>query len=269
MHPVINLFGFKIYSYGLMILLASIMGMLPASLVAKKKSLSAETEFLFLLNTALGAMIGAKLFYLLPRIIEVWEYRGEIFKSAESIIAFIGAGFVFYGGLLGGIVTAIIYCRYYKEPLVTMVDIAVPFLPLAHGIGRIGCFLAGCCYGIPSERFGIAFTSSIGAPNGIPLFPVQLLEAGINFLLGIVLVLYSRKERKPFSVLGLYLTVYPIERFLLEFLRWDELRGIYFGLSTSQWLSLAILPLGLYLLITKSFTGSKFERWLNSVKSAN
>ena len=266
MYPVINLFGLKIYSYGLMILLASAIGMLLSSLSAKKKGISADTEFLFLLNSAIGAMIGAKLLYILPRIIEVWDYRDAIFNSSKSFIAFIGAGFVFYGGLLGGIGTAIIYCRYYKEPLVTMIEVAVPYIPLAHGIGRIGCFLAGCCYGIPSERFGIVFDHSIAAPNGVALFPVQLLEAGINFLLCGVLVLYARKERKPLSILGLYMTVYSVERFLLEFLRYDQLRGVYFGLSTSQWLSLVLLPIGLYLLITKRFEGNKSEKGLKRTK---
>lgn len=253
MYPVINLFGLKIYSYGLMILLAAALGMLLSEIKAKKKGIKAEQEFNFLLHIAIGALIGAKLLYVLPRIFDLWDERDLIFKNAESFIEFIGSGFVFYGGLLGGIGTAIIYCRHYKEPLITMTDIAVPFIPLVHGIGRIGCFLAGCCYGIPSEHYGIAFSSSPAAPNGIPLFPVQLLEAAINLLLSAVLVFYTRKERKPLSVLGLYLTAYSVERFFLELLRYDELRGVYFGLSTSQWVSLTLLPIGLYLIISKRF----------------
>jgi phosphatidylglycerol:prolipoprotein diacylglycerol transferase len=204
----------------------------------------------------IGVMIGAKLFYLLPRLGELWKYRTAIFKSLDSFTAYLGGGFVFYGGLIGGVAAAFLYCVTCKKPASKMIEIAVPSFPLIHGIGRIGCLMAGCCYGIPVKPWlGIAFRNSIEAPNGVPLFPVQLLEASLNLILFFILLLYTRRERIPYQTLGLYLWIYSIERFLIEFLRNDNIRGIYAGLSTSQWISMILFPVGVYLFLSKSNRG--------------
>jgi len=263
MYPTISVLGLELHTYGLMMVLGASLGITCSAGRAKQKGISAEQEFLFLLHALIGGIVGAKFLYLLPRIQEFWTYRSEIFQTFDSFIAYIGGGFVFYGGLIGGLAAAALYCRYYKEPFMTMIEIAVPFIPLMHGIGRIGCFLTGCCYGIPSTHYGIAFSISQAAPNGIPLFPVQLAEACVNFILCVVLVLYTQKERAPLTALGLYLSCYAVARFLLEFLRYDSARGVYFFLSTSQWISLITLPIGIFLLTgnRRIIKGLQSSRW--------
>ena len=129
-----------------------------------------------------------------------------------------------------------------------MITLIIPVVPLAHALGRVGCFCAGCCYGIPMDPpWGVCFHSAL-APHGVALFPVQLLEAALNFILFLFLYHYAKKPRKPGAVLGLYLVCYAVERFGLEYLRFDEIRGFLFGISTSQWISLLLIPIGLFLI---------------------
>ena len=112
-------------------------------------------------------------------------------------------------------------------------------LALAHGFGRLGCLSAGCCYGKPIEG-GIVFHNSPAAPNGVPLIPTQLIEAIFNFLLFLVLIILSGNRRIRHYLAHIYLFAYPIFRFLLNF-PGDVIRGFLWGLSTSQWISLAAL----------------------------
>jgi phosphatidylglycerol:prolipoprotein diacylglycerol transferase len=119
-----------------------------------------------------------------------------------------------------------------------------------HAIGRIGCFCAGCCYGRAMDPpFGVYFRADSVAPIGVALFPVQLLESVLNFILFIILFGYSRKPRADRQITGLYIACYGVIRFILEFFRGDGERGILWIFSTSQWISLALIPLGLYWLL--------------------
>jgi phosphatidylglycerol:prolipoprotein diacylglycerol transferase len=134
-----------------------------------------------------------------------------------------------------------------------MFDLVVPSIPLIHAIGRLGCYFAGCCYGIPYDGPGhVTFHISPSAPNEIALFPTQLLESGLNIFACLLLLLYAKPEQKPGKVLGIYITYYAILRFLIEFFRGDGARGILIGISTSQWISLALIPIGLWLIIFKN-----------------
>ena len=114
--------------------------------------------------------------------------------------------------------------------------------------------MGGCCYGIEYHgKFAVHFPDNefVSDLSVVPRFPVQLLEALINFILFIVLILIARKIRKRYSMFGLYLICYAIIRFSLEFLRGDVERGIVLGVSTSQWISLLLLPIGFYLILKK------------------
>lgn len=125
--------------------------------------------------------------------------------------------------------------------------VIVPAIPLAHAIGRIGCFLAGCCYGrIVDTPISVCYHNPIGgAPVGVPVFPIQLVESACNILVFVILLIYTRKRLKAGSVLFLYAILYGIERFCLEYFRADEIRGIFLGLSTSQWISIAMIIFGI------------------------
>jgi len=150
-------------------------------------------------------------------------------------------GMVFYGGLIGSLASLCLYAKVQRKSLSDVIAVTVPVFPLAHGIMRLGCFAGGCCFGVPHDTLGIAFTNAIAAPNGIPLLPVQLYEAALNFMIFIVLWLFSRKKRQATSLLGVYGLSYATGRFALEFLRGDIHRGFMLGMSTSQFISILIV----------------------------
>lgn len=131
------------------------------------------------------------------------------------------------------------------------VDLMVPSVALAQGFGRIGCFLAGCCYGRVTEGpFGIVFTNSGFAPNGVRLLPTQLIMAAGNFVLAGILIWYARKSRVRGRVASLYLILYSIGRFFVEFLR-NDYRGSVGMLSTSQFIGIFV-----------ALTGVVFYAWI-------
>ena len=251
MLPAVEIFGFKVAMYGLLIVVGVGLGMAVAALRAKKNGQTAQDVLFGGIFAIIGLVIGAKLLYLatiLPGIVRNFSY---LLDHPESIAALLSGGFVFYGGLIGGIFGRWVYTRMYKLNFWGMTDALVPSVPLMHAFGRLGCFCAGCCYGMPFPApLGLSFDASPVAPHGVTLFPVQLLEAFLNLIIFGVLLLYARKPRGRGKIIGLYMSAYAVMRFLLEFLRFDAERGGFWGLSTSQWISLILLPIGLYLLLT-------------------
>ena len=164
----------------------------------------------------------------------------------------------FAPGLIGAVLAMWWYTHHFKMDFWQSVELLIPSVPLVHAFGRIGCFCGGCCYGIPFDPpIGIAFTNSPVAPNGIPLFPVQLVEAGLNFLLFFFLLWFAGKPRPQGRILGAYVIAYAVIRFVLEFLRYDYERGILWVFSTSQWISLILLPIGIWLLARRAKAGEK------------
>ena len=158
----------------------------------------------------------------------------------------------FAPGLIGAVLAMWWYTHHFKMDFWQSVELLIPSVPLVHAFGRIGCFCGGCCYGIPFDPpIGIAFTNSPVAPNGIPLFPVQLVEAGLNFLLFFFLLWFAGKPRPQGRILGAYVIAYAVIRFVLEFLRYDYERGILWVFSTSQWISLLLFPTALFFLLRR------------------
>ncbi len=183
----------------------------------------------------LGAMIGSKLLYL---ILSLDEIEWSRMTDPSYFGWYMRGGFVFYGGLAGALLALFAAERLHHLRLRGLLNTVVFAIPLAHGFGRIGCWLTGCCYGIPYSGFGsVVYLKSLTAPNREPLFPVQLLEAVSLFLLSAVLLRISRSRREH-NVLAYYILLYSVIRFLLEFLRGDAVRGHWGWLSTSQWISL-------------------------------
>ena len=149
--------------------------------------------------------------------------------------------------IIAGFLGAFIYLRAKKQRFLDYAAILVVSVPLAHGIGRIGCFLAGCCYGkCVDTPISVIYTNPVGgAPTGVPVFPIQLVETACLIIFFIIMLLYTRKNIKRHSALFFYMILYGIERFILEYFRYDEIRGIFLGLSTSQWISIAMVILGI------------------------
>lgn len=245
MHPFIHIFGLSIPSYGLMMALAFILAILISYSRAKKAGKKADV----ILDLAIAAIIiGLGCAYLL--YIFVTYSLSDIWNSIKtgSFDVFKSGGLVFYGGVIGGALAVIGYLKLIKkEPVREYAAIIVPTIPLAHAIGRVGCFLAGCCYGkCVDTAISVIYKHPIGgAPVGVPVFPIQLIESACNIVVFIILMLYVGRQFKRGSVLFLYMILYGIERFVLEYYRFDEIRGIFLGLSTSQWISIAMLAIGI------------------------
>ncbi|MGN0469685.1 MAG: prolipoprotein diacylglyceryl transferase [Acutalibacteraceae bacterium] len=185
---------------------------------------------LFLIS-AIACFIGSKILFMLTQLPEL--FKNFSFQNSVTLIA--QSGFVFYGGLFGIIFALYFYTRKDKDLQRRVIKLIVPAVPLFHSFGRIGCFLAGCCYGKEIEPHFV-----IGDFIEFSRIPVPLFEAVFEFLIfGIILII--EKKRPNCDTLAVYLISYAVFRFCNEFFRGDEIRGIFFGLSTSQWISLFIV----------------------------
>lgn len=230
-----------VYSYGLLIAIGIVSAFFVAEGRAKKQGLNGEEIYGLGILGLIGGVIGAKLLFFLTEIKSIMENPKILLSFSE--------GFVVYGGILGGILGAYIYCKWKKLPVLKYFDVAVPSLALAQGFGRIGCFLAGCCYGRETGAwYGITFHDSPFAPNGVSLIPTQLLSSGADFLHFFLLIYIAGKKKKDGIVVVSYMIFYSIGRFLIECLRNDP-RGNVSILSTSQFISIFMLIAGLIALV--------------------
>jgi phosphatidylglycerol:prolipoprotein diacylglycerol transferase len=209
----------------------------------------------FLLLTSIGVFVGGHILYSIVNyqiIIHVVKNISNIdsFKNFLSAVYLIFGGNIFYGGLLGGMLAVAIILK--KRPQYRyLLDFVAPAVPLFHFFGRIGCFFAGCCFGIEAS-FGFTFRHSIiGEANGVSRFPVQLLEAFFNILLFFLLNYLLKKKIFENKLICVYLIIYATGRFLLEFLRGDAYRGIWLFLSTSQIISILIVFTVIFWLLYK------------------
>ena len=249
MMPTVQIFGRTIAMYGLMIVIGLLTGMAIALLRSKKSNLLTEDVLFASCFAGIGLLIGAKLLYIITIVPKLIHYHKVFYANPQLFLALLEGGFVFYGGLIGALAGYYLYCKIFKVKPLLMLDFIAPSVPIIHAFGRLGCNFAGCCYGISYDGPGhVLFHHSVSAPNNLALFPTQLTESMLNFTAGILLLFYARHPRKPGNVLGIYLIYYSIMRFLLEFLRGDVSRGLFLKLSTSQWISLALLPIGLWLI---------------------
>ncbi len=244
MHPFLYILGREIPTYGAIAMGAVVLGLLLSILFSKKMGLSGDDCAYIYVFGGIGALVGAKILYLLidlPEIIQnihlLWE------KPLEFFSTYLSGGLVFYGGLLGALAGAALAARYFSKRFLDFFPVFIPIFPLVHGICRIGCFMAGCCYGRPAS-WGIAFTESIAAPNGVKLIPVQLFECGAELLISGFLFWYASRKPANMRLLAAYFMLYAPMRFILEFFRGDTARGYFGPLSTSQWISILIFLAG-------------------------
>lgn len=245
MYPIVTIFGRPIGTYALSSVAGILLAGWYACRAARRRGVDDNEIIVLLLVSAVGILLGSHVLYALTNLPALLRYLSESANLSlgdwfRGLLPYVG-GAVFYGGLLGGLAAGALYLRIRRLPFAAYADIAAPAIPLFHAFGRIGCFLGGCCYGIPWEG-GITYTRALSPEaNGVARFPVQLLESALLFALFFLLAALFRRGALRAKLLALYLAVYAVLRFLLEFLRGDAIRGVYFGLSTSQWISLAIL----------------------------
>lgn len=235
--------------YGLLIVIGLAVGVLAGYIQTRLYGLEFDDFILLACFTGLGAVVGAKLLYLAVSWKDIDFTR---LTDPEYINLLMNGGFVFYGGLIGGLAGIFLGGRIVKVQVMRYVQICIPCIPIVHAFGRFGCAAAGCCYGIPYDGIGaVVYTESLIAPEHVSLFPVQALEAVLNLMLAAALFLYVHKKKgKELKSLEIYLGVYAVIRFILEFFRYDDSeRGILLGVSTSQWISVGLIAAVLIVLI--------------------
>ena len=249
MYPEITLFSLHLQSYGLMVVIGSMAAVLWCVFAVKRLALDVNVLIDVLIAAGVGALIGAKLLYILTVLPEFITHIQMAFTDPSFLLADLSGGFVFYGGLIGLLVSVLLYVRKNKISAGGYLAACVPAIPLFHLFGRIGCFFAGCCYG-RAASWGIP----LSAEPGIPRIPIQLIEAACLALIFIGLLRLERTKGSRPSLLKCYLLFYSVCRFILEFFRGDKVRGIWFGLSTSQWISAGIFCSTMAILIIRKNT---------------
>lgn len=240
MCPFLHIFGIQIPMYGLLMAAAFLLCSFIAWYRTRKRGLQGENLIIIAALVLLFAMIGGMLLYDLVTYSP--EQIAELIREGDWD-PLLGGGIVFYGALIGSILGAWIGSKIAKDDIRNYLDIVVPVIPLGHAIGRVGCLCAGCCYGQPTDSpIGVIYTDPISdVPTGIPLLPVQLFESAANLVIFGILMAVSHKTKSRYLTTFLYLILYGVTRFILEFFRYDSIRGSAGGLSTSQWISLGLI----------------------------
>jgi len=245
MYPEVFHLSF-LHTYGVMVALAFLTALWLVARLAKPAGLNPDAITNLGIYCALAAIAGAKVMMFLVDIPYYTQHPGEILSFGT-----LQAGGVFYGGLLAALATAVWYMRKMHLPLLPAADIFAPAIALGHGIGRLGCFAAGCCWGVQCDRpWAVTFTNPVanqlvGVPLGIPLHPTQLYEAFAEFAIFGILFWRIRKPHARGSIIALYLMLYSATRFTVEFFRTHEQGNLLGGpLDTSQWISAGLFLLG-------------------------
>ncbi len=254
MHPILlDAGGFTVYSYGVLLAAAYMLGLQFALVRARTRGLDRQRVMDLGIWIIISALVGAKLLLFIVDFRQFTASWNDFFGLARS-------GGVFYGGLILAVVVALWYLHRHRMPLWTTTDVFAPGIALGHVVGRMGCLLAGCCFGRPtSVPWAITFhspvaASNVGTPLGVPLHPTQLYDAGAELLI-LGVLLWMERGRGQLSFPGrtfwTYLLLYGVSRFVIEFYRGDH-RGMIGVLSTSQFVSIVLVPLSIVMLVVLS-----------------
>lgn len=231
MRPVLfSVFGVNVYGYGTMIAIGICSAVILLGHRAKQRGYNEDHIFNMSIIAVISGVIGGKLLFIITEIT-------SIIKD-PAILKDIGNGFVVYGSVIGGAVAVYFYSKRRKWNTLKIFDMVIPTVALAQGFGRIGCFLAGCCYGKETALpIGVEFRNSLFAPPNVIRHPTQIYSSCFDFLLALFLLWYDRKNHREGRTFALYVIIYSAGRFLVEFLR-DDPRGAVGVLSTSQFISI-------------------------------
>lgn len=227
-----------VHGYGLMIGIGVLCCIFMGMKRAKKNGLSEDAVIDIAIFGLLAGFLGAKLLYVIV------EWKRFI---ADPLSVLGSEGFVVYGGIIAGVLAAIIYCKRKKLVFLEYFDLCSASIALAQGFGRIGCFLAGCCYGRETtSSLGVVFPEGSLAPAGVKVLPTQLFSSAGDFGIMFVLLWHYHHRKKVGDTGFLYMLLYGIGRFGIEFLRNDN-RGEVGIFSTSQFISLFIIAAAILL----------------------
>jgi len=251
--------------YGVMVLLGSLTGLLMATHRARQINLSAEVIPSLAFGMFLCGFLGARLFF----VIEYWETRFQSDDWQQTLweaVKFTEGGLVIYGAFFGATLAFFVFTLRHRLSPLAMADLIAPSLLAGLAFGRIGCLLHGCCYGgesalpwaVTFPRGSMPYLEQLAAGQmlgmrSLPVHPTQIYSAVQAALLAWVLWSFYPFRRRDGQVTALMLTIYPLSRFLLEFIRIDESAFFDTGLSISQNISLVlfVLALGLWIFLSR------------------
>lgn len=248
---VLKIGSFFIPTYGVLVSLGLLLGLWMTARLGRREGLNPELLVNLGIYCAVAGIIGAKL------LMFAFDF-GYYFRNPRELFSLstLQAGGVFQGGVLLAIGVAFLYVRKHNLPGLKTADVFAPGLALGHAVGRLGCFAAGCCWGVECSRpWAVTFTNPeanrlTGVPLNTPLHPTQLYESFAEAVIFVVLYKWIRRARRPGSVIGLYLVLYSAVRFAVEFVRaHDESNPLGGALSVTQWISLALFAAGLWLVV--------------------
>jgi len=253
---LIQIGSFYIPTYGVLVTTGVLLGLYLFVRLARKSGVSKderEQMVNLIIYTVIGGVLGSKLLLV---IVESHYYIAHPYE----LIQVLRSGGVFYGGLIGGLFTAVWLFRRYKLSFYKVADMAAPFIALGHAIGRLGCFSAGCCYGkacgLPiGVEFHNEFAHSVvGVPLNTPIYPTQLMSSIGLLIIFLVLRFYFWPRRKfQGQLIWLYVLIYSAFRFGIEFFRGDFVRGFLFNvISTSQFISVILFLIAVIMLFRLS-----------------
>ena len=250
--------GLPIFGYGFMLFVAMGTGSWLAARRAAREHFSSERIWDLAFVLFVSGLAGARAFYLV-------QYRDRVFKDVHSpgeflvtVLNLSSGGIVLYGGLLAAAVGFFVFCAVNRVRPLALLDIITPSIFLGIGFGRIGCFLNGCCYGDESDLpWAVRFPQQSAAFDALVeknmldpealwtpyLHPTQIYSAIDGFVLAALTAWYFSRRRRNGEVFAIGLTIYPITRFLIEFIRGDE-PGIV-GFTISQWISMAMFAVAI------------------------
>lgn len=214
MHGTLFTIGnITVHSYGLMIAVGIIVGVIVMAARAKDHGLSSDRVYTIAIILLIFGIIGSKLLYCLFHLPDL---------RADPHLLVSSEGFVIYGGLALGLIALAVYCWGSKIHFWDYFDLLAPSIALGYAFGKIGCLLAGCCYGRETDSwFHIVFPEDSLAPSGVPLWPTQPVSAAGSLVFAIILFRFARKPRPRGAVSLLYLLLYGVGRFVVEFFRAD------------------------------------------------
>lgn len=244
MHPIaIEIGGFAIHWYGVLMAAALVAGLWTASKRASKVGLTAETVYDASVWILIGTLAGARVLY----VVTYWkeEFAGQPWSS---VLNFRSGGLVFYGGLAGAAVAVTLFARRRKLALWNLADTLAPSIALGHSFGRWGCLMTGCCYGRATDvPWKIHFPADHWT-RGIGVHPTQIYESTLNLALYLFLAWRFKHRRFEGQIFGEYLLAYAVLRSIVEVFRGDySERLVSAGLKPGQWASLGIFAAGLAL----------------------
>jgi phosphatidylglycerol:prolipoprotein diacylglycerol transferase len=251
MHPVLFTLpgGFAFHTYGFVLAVAFILGLELTTRRAKKEGLPWEKIFPAGIVTLVGALLGAKIFFIF------FEPGG--LKELTDLSSLARGGLVWYGGIIGGAAAYFLAARLYRLPAVRVLDVAAPYVALGYGIHRLaGCFSAGCCYGKPTDAaWGVVFPPGSQAARafgeGVAVHPTQIYLAAVGFLMFFALLWMRGRKKQDGEVAWLFFVLYALARPFVEIFRAGSHRAADGGWLTAppqmtSWIILGICSLLLF-----------------------